>query len=393
MRQIEEIAGETPGVKHTVAIAGQSLLLNANAPNFGSMYVMLDDFHDRPRPEPVRPTPSPRSCRRGLQDEIRDGAGQRLRRPAGRRPGHGRRLQDHDRGPRRPRAWPRCRTSPTRSSPRATSTPGLQGLFTSFRANTPWLYLDIDRDAGQVAWACRSSDVFNTLQVYLGSLYVNDFNRFGRTWQVNVQADADFRKQIDDLKQLKVRNDQGEMVPLGTLATVRDVERPGDDHALQHVSRRPPINGNAGAGRQLRPGHRRCMEQVAEQSCRRSMRSEWTELALLQLQTGNTAMLRLRCWPWCSCSWCWPPSTKAGRCRWPSSWSCRCACSARSPACCMAQHGHQHLHADRLRGAGRPGVQERDPDRRVRQGAARGGRCRGARRRWRPASCGCGRSS
>ena len=62
------------------------------------------------------------------------------------------------------------------------------------------------------------SEVFNTLQVYLGSLYVNDFNRFGRTWQVNVQADADFRSQIEDLKQLKVRNDDGDMVPLGTLA-------------------------------------------------------------------------------------------------------------------------------------------------------------------------------
>ena len=79
-------------------------------------------------------------------------------------------------------------------------------MFTSFRANTPWLYLDIDRTAAKTM-GVSMDEVFNTLQVYLGSLYVNDFNRFGRTWQVNVQADADFRSQIEDLKQLKIRND------------------------------------------------------------------------------------------------------------------------------------------------------------------------------------------
>ena len=70
------------------------------------------------------------------------------------------------------------------------------------------------------------SDVFNTLQVCLGSLYVNDFNRFGRTWQVNVQADANYRKQIEDIKQLKVRNDRGSMVPLGSLSSVRAISGP-----------------------------------------------------------------------------------------------------------------------------------------------------------------------
>src|SRR5207253_10073696 len=97
--------------------------------------------------------------------------------------------------------------------------PGLQDLFTSFRANTPWLYLDIDRTQAKTM-GVSMSEVFNVLQVYLGSLYVNDFNRFGRTWQVNVQAAADFRKQIEDLKQFKIRTDQGKMVPLGTLMTV-----------------------------------------------------------------------------------------------------------------------------------------------------------------------------
>ena len=296
MQRIEKIAARDAGRRRTrVAIAGQSILLNANAPNFGSMFVMLDDFHDRTRPRARRPTPSPPQLQDALQDEIRDGAGQRLRRPAGRRPGHRRRLQDR---------W--SRTAATSACDalqdvgrqdrrrRATSTPGLRGLFTSFRANTPWLYLDIDRDQGQDRWACRSSDVFNTLQVYLGSLYVNDFNRFGRTWQVNVQADADFRKQIEDLKQLKVRNDQGEMVPLGTLADVRDSQRPGDDHALQHVpggrrSTATPAPG-VSSGQAIDADG----SSSPTRSCRRRCATEWTELALLQTPDRQHGHVRLR---------------------------------------------------------------------------------------------------
>src|SRR5262249_62195065 len=73
----------------------------------------------------------------------------------------------------------------------------LQGLFTSFRANTPWLYLDIDRDKAKLA-GVSIAELFNTLQVYLGSLYVNDFNRFGRTWQVNIPGASNFPKHIDE---------------------------------------------------------------------------------------------------------------------------------------------------------------------------------------------------
>ena len=87
------------------------------------------------------------------------------------------------------------------------------------------------------------SDIFNTLQVYLGSYYVNNFNEYGRTWQVNIQADARFRYDVSAIRQLQVRNSLGEMVRLGTLLDVRDTARSGDDHALQHV---------LGGGRQRR---------------------------------------------------------------------------------------------------------------------------------------------
>ena len=87
---------------------------------------------------------------------------------------------------------------------------GLDALFTSFRANTPWLYLDIDRAQAKTL-GVSTAELFNTLQVNLGSLYVNDFNRFGRTWQVNVQASEMYRSQLRDLTRIQVRNLQGDM--------------------------------------------------------------------------------------------------------------------------------------------------------------------------------------
>jgi multidrug efflux pump subunit AcrB len=164
----------------------------------------------------------------------------------------------------------------------------LTGLFTSFRANTPWLYLDIDREQAKMM-GVNMNEIFTTLQVYLGSLYVNDFNRFGRTWQVNVQGSADFRKQIEDLKQLKVRNERGDMVPFATMARVRDVSGPV---MVMRYNMYPAAAINGAAGPNISSGQAiTATEAITEPEMLQSMRYEWTELALLQLQTGNTAML------------------------------------------------------------------------------------------------------
>jgi multidrug efflux pump subunit AcrB len=163
----------------------------------------------------------------------------------------------------------------------------LQGLFTSFRANTPWLYLDIDREKAKLL-GVSIAELFNTLQVYLGSLYVNDFNRFGRTWQVNVQGDADFRKQIDDLSGLRVRSERGSMVPLGTLARIRDVSGPV---MIIRYNLYPSATVNLNAAPGVSSGQAiRTMQELVSQELPQSMRSVWTELALLQNQTGSTAM-------------------------------------------------------------------------------------------------------
>src|SRR5205085_8918366 len=103
---------------------------------------------------------------------------------------------------------------------RAMKTPELVGMFSGYQVNVPQLYADIDRvKARQLGVAV--TDVFETMQIYLGSLYVNDFNRFGRTYSVRVQADAKYRARADDVGQLKVRSASGEMIPLSALLKVR----------------------------------------------------------------------------------------------------------------------------------------------------------------------------
>ena len=107
----------------------------------------------------------------------------------------------------------------------ANNTPGLQGVFGSVRSNTPWLNLDIDREKC-LALGVSPSDVFQTLQIYLGSYYVNNFNRFGRSWQVNIMADAKYRANVSQILQLKVANLKKEMIPLATLIHLNDEAGP-----------------------------------------------------------------------------------------------------------------------------------------------------------------------
>ena len=133
------------------------------------------------------------------------------------------------------------------------------------------------------------SDVFNTLQVYLGSYYVNNFNQFGRTWQVNLQADPQFRKKVPDMRELQVRNNRGQMVRLGTLLDVRDTSGPVMVMRYNMYSSATD-HRHRGPGRQFR--HRRwtLMQKIAEQELPPTMAYEWTDLAYLQSQAGNTAM-------------------------------------------------------------------------------------------------------
>src|SRR5207244_1599968 len=173
--------------------------------------------------------------------------------------------------------------------------PGLVGLFDGFRAKTPQLYVDVDREKVK-KMGVQPSDSFAALQAYLGSYYVNDFNRFGRTWQVNIQAEPRFRSDADVVRQLKVRNADGDVVPLGAVAEVRESAGPVQI-TRYNMFPAAPIAGaslpDVSTGDVLAT-----MERLADQELPKNMTYEWTELSYLQKQASKVEEFRdLRQYP------------------------------------------------------------------------------------------------
>jgi multidrug efflux pump len=282
---IERIAKGTPGVEHTVGVAGQSLILNANAPNLGSMYVLLQPFAQRSGPklkaDAIAAALQDR-CGREVPGAVVTSFGAPPIDGLGTTGGF--KLIVEDRGNLGPDELQRISDHIVS---RGNRTAALQGLFNSSRADTPWLYLDIDRTKC-LALGVQVSDVFNALQVYLGSFYVNNFNEFGRTWQVNIQADPRFRDRVDDIALLQVRNNQGQMLRLGTLLSVRDTS--GPVMLLQYnLYPAAAVTGNTAPGTSSGQAIA-LMQEISDSELPRSMGTEWTELTYLQLQAGNTAI-------------------------------------------------------------------------------------------------------
>ncbi len=286
MNQIEKIARSTPGVAHTMSIAGQSLLLSAFGSNFGSMFVMLDDFAQRRTPEKYGEAIAG-ILRKKFGIQVFDAQvtvfGPPPVRGVGRAGGY--RIMVEDRGDQGPNV---LQGQTENLVEKANQQPTLVGNFAVFRANVPQLFVDVNRTLCMTKQV-RLQDLFATLQIYLGSLYVNDFNLFGRTWQVIIQANANFRNKIEDVHKLKVRNEVGAMVPLGTLANVKEVNGP---LVLTRYNMYPAasINGSAAPG--ISSGQAiSIMEELGKKELLPSMSTEWTELAFLELQAGDTAMI------------------------------------------------------------------------------------------------------
>ncbi len=171
-------------------------------------------------------------------------------------------LQIEDRAGARLRGARRRR--PRRSWPRPTQAPELAGLFSSYQVNVPQLYADIDRTKARQL-GVPVTDVFDTMQIYLGSLYVNDFNKFGRTYSVRVQADAQYRARADDVGLLKVRSDTGEMVPLSALLKVK--ASAGPERAMRYNGfLAADINGGAGARLFVRARRRTRSRRIAAET-------------------------------------------------------------------------------------------------------------------------------
>jgi multidrug efflux pump len=165
--------------------------------------------------------------------------------------------------------------------------PGLGRLFTAFRANVPQLHVQPDASECE-SRGVKLADVNDTLVIYQGSLYVNDFNRFGRTWQVIVQSDAPFRTHPEQLYRLKVRSNRGAMVPLGSLVDAREQNGP---LVLTRYNMYPAatINGSAAPGTSSRQAMD-IMEGLADRELPPAMTHEWTEMSYLEVQAGNSAL-------------------------------------------------------------------------------------------------------
>ena len=290
----QRIARSVPGITHTLSVSGMSFSNQATSSMFGSMFVILDDFEKRRSPDltsdaiymkfneklakeipeaDVKAFPAAAHSRRGRTGgftfcvELREGADL----PA---------LQELQAA-----IDDLVRKGSDLKSP--TGKKLFPMLSSVFRANAPQLFADLNRQQCMTQLVPFPAAA-NALQVYLGSLYVNNFNLLDRTWQVIVQADARFRNNVDQVKRLTVRNTKGDMVPIGSIATVRGINGPLM-FTRYNMHAAGQIRGQA-AGLSSRQAIDQ-MQKLADENLPHSMQYEWTEMAFLELQAADTAMI------------------------------------------------------------------------------------------------------
>ena len=170
---------------------------------------------------------------------------------------------------------------------KSSQTPGLDGVFSTFTVNVPQLDADINRVKAKQQ-GVPLQNLFDTMQIYLGSLYVNDFNRFGRTYQVIAQADGPFRDRAEDITRLKTRNDKGQMVPLGTLVKVTETH--GPDRAMRYNGYpAAEINGGPAAGYSSGQAEA-LLAKLTTETLPKGASFEWTELTYQRILAGNSAI-------------------------------------------------------------------------------------------------------
>ena len=285
IRAMSDIALKNPNVESTVAFPGLSINGFTNSPNSGIVFVTLKSFDQRTRPDQ-----SAGAVAGDLQGKffgIQDAFIAIFPPPPVQGLGTigGFRLQIEDRGG---LGYEELYKQTQNILAKAQQTPELAGLFSSYQVNVPQVDADVDREKAKTH-GVEISDIFDTLQAYLGSLYVNDFNRFGRTLQVNVQADQQFRLEPDQIGQLKVRNNQGDMVPLSTFVNVRDSS--GPDRVMHYNGfATAEINGGAAPGYSSGQAQA-AIERILKEELPNGMTYEWTELTYQQILAGNTAFL------------------------------------------------------------------------------------------------------
>jgi multidrug efflux pump len=279
---IRELVQPLQGVVHTTAIAGQSFTLNANGSNFGQFFITFDDF-DKRRDPSLSAAAITQRVRELLAKEVPEAATSIFTPPpvSGLGSASGFKIIIEDRGD---LGFVELENQVKRLIERSKKSDKVENLFSVFRANVPQLYVDLNRDQCQTM-GVNPKDVFSTLQLYLGSLYVNDFNRFGRTWQVIVQASGPFRDDPDKIKQLKVRNAQGQMVPLGAVLSVREVGGP-INIGRYNMYPAAAILGATKPGVSSGQGIEE-MEQLCAEVLPPGMAFEWTEINFMEVDAAQ----------------------------------------------------------------------------------------------------------
>jgi multidrug efflux pump len=285
IRRMSDIAAKVPGVESSVAFPGLSINGFTNAPNAGVVFFTLKPFDQRRSPDQSGPAIAQKINQQlgAIQDAYImvfppppvNGLG-----TIG-----GFKMMVEDRGN---VGYDALYKGIEAMQGKAAQDKQLAGVFSSFQINVPQLFADVDRTKAKQLGVPLAS-IYQTLQINLGSMYVNDFNQFGRTYQVRVQADSQFRSHADDIAQLKVRNDKGEMIPLSSLMRVRDSYGPDRVQRYNgYVS--ADINGGAAPG--VSSGQAQvALEKIARESLPKGVSFEWTELTYQDILSGNTMMI------------------------------------------------------------------------------------------------------
>ncbi|MCZ7851639.1 multidrug efflux RND transporter permease subunit [Agrobacterium salinitolerans] len=285
IKRMSAIAMETPGVSHAIAFPGLSINGFTIGSNSGIVFAVLDDFEKRKTPELSGGAIAMQLNQKfaGIQDAFIamfppppvNGLGQT----------GGFKLQIEDRAG---YGYQTLDEAAKAVIAKAYQTPELAGIFSSYQINVPQLFADLDRAKAEQL-GVSVSDVFQTLQIYLGSLYVNDFNAFGRTYSVRVQADSQFRAHAEDIGRLKVRSATGQMIPLSTLLKVDATTGPERTNRYNGFLA-ADINGGPAPG--FSSGQAQAaMEKILAENLPAGIDYEWTDLTYQQILAGNSSIV------------------------------------------------------------------------------------------------------
>jgi HAE1 family hydrophobic/amphiphilic exporter-1 len=283
-RQVTDIVLKTPGIAHAVPIVGLDGATFTSAPNAAVVFTPLDDFEERAKKGQSAQALLAELNKKfaAIQDALVIGVSPPPVRGIGTTGGFKMEVQDTHGG-----ELAQLEQIAQQIVGAANQDPGLAQVFTTFNTRTPKVYADIDRVRAEML-GVNPDDVFQTLEVYLGSQYVNDFNFLGRTYRVTAQADGEFRQDLHAIAQLKMRNDKGQMVPIGSVASFRDITGP---YRVEHFNLFPSAAVQGGT----KPGYSTgyglaAMERIANEKLPEGYAFQWTELAFQEKAAGNTAI-------------------------------------------------------------------------------------------------------